>query len=134
MRENPMSDPFLSAMGVAASGMRAQGARVRVVTENVANADTPGFRRKQVTFDEVTEGAASHVEVDRVLEDRSALQRVHDPAHPLADATGYVELSNVNPLIELADLQEAQRSYQASMSAFDQARALYQRTLDLLRR
>jgi flagellar basal-body rod protein FlgC len=134
MRENPMSDPFLSAMGVAASGMRAQRTRIRVVTENVANADTPGFRRKQVTFDEVTEGAASHVEVDRVLEDRSALQRVHDPSHPLADATGYVELSNVNPLIELADLQEAQRSYQASMSAFDQARARYQRTLDLQRR
>jgi flagellar basal-body rod protein FlgC len=59
---------------------------------------------------------------------------VYDPSHPLADAAGYVELSNVNTLIELADLQEAQRSYDASMSAFDQARALYQRTLDLLRR
>ena len=62
------------------------------------------------------------------------LRAVHDPSHPLADETGYVELSNVNALIELADLQEAQRSYQASMAAFDQARALYQRTLDLLRR
>jgi flagellar basal-body rod protein FlgC len=74
------------------------------------------------------------VSVDRVIEDRSPLQRVHDPAHPLADAAGYVELSNVNALIELADLQEAQRSYQTGMAAFDQARALYQRTLDLLRR
>jgi flagellar basal-body rod protein FlgC len=129
-----MSDPFLTAMGVAASGMRAQGTRIRVVTENVANADTPGFHRKQVTFDEVADDAATHVRVDRVLEDRSALERVHSPAHPLADDAGYVELSNVNPLIELADLQEAQRSYQASMTAFDQARALYQRTLDLLRR
>jgi flagellar basal-body rod protein FlgC len=129
-----MSDPFFTAMGAAASGMRAQGTRVRVVTENVANADTPGFRRKQVTFEEVADGDARHVGVDRVHEDRSPLARVHDPAHPLADDTGYVELSNVNPLIELADLQEAQRSYQASMAAFDQARALYQRTLDLLRR
>lgn len=129
-----MSDPFLTAMGVAASGMRAQGTRIRVVAENVANADTPGFRRKQVTFEEVADDAARRVRVDRVLEDRSALERVHDPSHPLADDEGYVELSNVNPLIELADLQEAQRSYQASMTAFDQARALYQRTLDLLRR
>ena len=129
-----MSDPFVTAMGVAASGMRAQGTRVRVVTENVANADTPGFQRKQVMFDEIASGDASQVSVDRVVEDRSPLQRVHDPSHPLADAAGYVELSNVNPLIELADLQEAQRTYQASMTAFDQARALYQRTLDLLRR
>lgn len=129
-----MSDPFLTAMGAAASGMRAQGTRIRVVAENVANADTPGFRRKQVTFEEVADDTARHVRVDRVLEDRSALERVHDPSHPLADDEGYVELSNVNPLIELADLQEAQRSYQASMTAFDQARALYQRTLDLLRR
>ncbi|HEX5077954.1 MAG TPA: flagellar basal body rod protein FlgC [Geminicoccaceae bacterium] len=129
-----MPDPFFSAMGVAASGMRAQGTRIRVVAENVANADTPGFHRKQVTFEEAAHDAARHVQVDRVLEDQSALERVHDPSHPLADESGYVELSNVNPLIELADLQEAQRSYQASMSAFDQARALYQRTLDLLRR
>jgi len=129
-----MSDPFVTAMGVAASGMRAQGTRVRVVAENVANADTPGFRRKQVTFDEVARNGTTEVTVDRVVEDRSPLQRVHDPAHPQADATGYVELSNVNPLIELADLQEAQRSYQTGMAAFDQARALYQRTLDLLRR
>jgi flagellar basal-body rod protein FlgC len=129
-----MSDPFVTAMGVAASGMRAQGTRVRVVTENVANADTPGFQRKQVTFHEVAGDGTGRVSVDRVLQDRSPLQRVHDPAHPLADAAGYVELSNVNPLIELADLQEAQRSYQAGMTAFDQARAFYQRTLDLLRR
>lgn len=129
-----MPDPFFTAMGVAASGMRAQGTRIRVVTENIANADTPGFRRKQVSFEEAADGAAKHVSVDRVLEDRSALERVHDPAHPLADEAGYIELSNVNALIELADLQEAQRSYQAGMTAFDQARALYQRTLDLLRR
>jgi flagellar basal-body rod protein FlgC len=131
---NPMSDPFLTAMGIAASGRRAQGTRVRVVTENVANADTPGFRRKTVTFDEMANDGSSKVGVDRVVEDRSPLQRVHNPSHPLADSEGYVELSNVSPLVELADLQQAQRSYQADLAAFDQANALYQRTLDLLRR
>lgn len=129
-----MSDPFLTAMGTAASGMRAQGTRVRVVSENVANADTPGFRRKTVTFDEMAGDEAGRVGVDRVAEDRAPLQRVHDPSHPLADSDGYVELSNVSPLIELADLQQAQRSYQADLAAFEQAKALYQRTLDLLRR
>jgi flagellar basal-body rod protein FlgC len=129
-----MSDPFMSAMGTAASAMGAQGTRIRVVAENVANAETPGYRRKQLTFEEVADGEARRVAVDRVFEDDAPLERVYDPSHPLADAAGYVELSNVNTLIELADLQEAQRSYDASLSAFDQARALYQRTLDLLRR
>jgi flagellar basal-body rod protein FlgC len=129
-----MSDPFMSAMGTAASAMSAQGTRIRVVAENVANAQTPGYRRKQLTFEEVADGKEARVAIDRVLEDDSPLEQVYDPNHPLADAAGYVKLSNVNPLIELADLQQAQRSYEASMSAFDQARALYQRTLDLLRR
>jgi flagellar basal-body rod protein FlgC len=129
-----MPDPFLSAMGTAASAMSAQGTRIRVVAENVANAQTPGYRRKQLTFEEVAGGDARRVAVDRVFEDSAPLERVYDPSHPLADAAGYVELSNVNTLIELADLQEAQRSYEASLSAFDQARALYQRTLELLRR
>ena len=129
-----MADPFLSAMGIAASSMRAQGTRIRTVAENVANADSPGYRRKQVTFEEVANGDSRRVAIGRVLTDRSPLERVYDPGHPLADAAGYVTFSNVNPLIELADLQEAQRSYEASMAAFEQARALYQRTLDLLRR
>lgn len=129
-----MADPFLDALNIAGSGMRAQSTRIRVVAENVANADTPGFRRKQVSFDEVRKGEAHLVEVDRVSIDRAPLDRVYDPGHPRADAAGYVELSNVNPLIELADLQEARRSYEAGLAAFDQARDLYRRTLDLLRR
>lgn len=128
-----MSDPFLAALGLAASGMRAQGTRIRVVAENVANAGAPGFRRKQVTFNEIRHGDDAHP-VRRVFLDQTPLQRIHDPAHPQADAAGYVELSNVNPLIELADLQEARRSYEAGLAAFDQARDLYKRTLDLLRR
>jgi flagellar basal-body rod protein FlgC len=118
-----MSDPFMSAMGTAASAMSAQGTRIRVVAENVANAQTPGYRRKQLTFEEVADGEAMRVAVDRVFEDNAPLEQMYDPNHPLADAAGHVELSNVNPLIELADLQEAQRSYEASVSAFDQARA-----------
>jgi flagellar basal-body rod protein FlgC len=129
-----MSDPFMSAMGTAASAMSAQGTRIRVVAENVANAQTPGYRRKQLTFEEVADGKHARLAIDRVFEDDASLEQVYDPNHPLADAAGYVTLSNVNPLIKLADLQQAQRSYEASMAAFDQARALYQRTLDLLRR
>lgn len=129
-----MSGPFVSAMGAAASAMRAQGTRIRVVAENVANADTPGYRRRQLSFEEVARGGTMQVAVDRMFEDDSPLDRVHDPSHPQADAAGYVELSNVNALIELADLRQAQRSYEAGLAAFDQARALYQRTLDLLRR
>jgi flagellar basal-body rod protein FlgC len=129
-----MSDPFMSAMGTAASAMSAQGTRIRVVAENVANAQTPGYRRKQLTFEEVADGKHARLAIDRVFEDDASLEQVYDPNHPLADAAGYVTLSNVNPLIKLADLQQAQRFYEASMAAFDQARALYQRTLDLLRR
>lgn len=129
-----MSDPFVAAMGMAASAMHAQGTRLRVVAENVANADTPGYRRKQVTFKEVADASVTRVSVDRILADGSPLDRVYDPGHPHADAAGYVEGSNVNPLIELADLQQARRSYEASLATFEQARALYQRTLDLLRR
>ena len=77
-----MSDPFVTAMGVAASGMRAQGTRIRVVTENVANADTPGFRRKQVTFEEAADDAARHVQVDRVLDDRSRSAARARPGSP----------------------------------------------------
>ncbi|MGH6942980.1 MAG: flagellar basal body rod protein FlgC [Geminicoccaceae bacterium] len=129
-----MPAPFVSAMGIAASGMRAQSTRIRVVAENVANADTPGYRRKEVAFDELAASDPGEVTVKRVFHDLAPLERVYDPGHPLADAAGYVELSNVNPLIELADLQEAHRSYEASLSAFEQARALYQRVLDILRR
>lgn len=129
-----MTDSLLAAMKASAGGMRAQGVRVRVTTENVANADTPGYRRKRISFEETGPEEASRVGVKRVYEDSAELARAYDPGNPDADAAGYVTLSNVNTLIEIADLKEAQRSYEAGLSTFEQARSLYQKTIDLLRR
>lgn len=129
-----MSD-FKNALSVSASGLRAQGQRLRHVSENVANVDTPGYRRKTVPFDTVRRGeGAGGVETGRVKLDRSALEEIHDPSHPLADAMGNYQGSNVNMMIELADAREAQRSYEANLKMFDQARQMSAGLLDLLRR
>lgn len=129
-----MTNPIATAMGTSASAMRAQGTRIRIVTENIANADTPGFHRKQLSFEASRDASLPGVEVKRVFADPAPLKRSYEPGHPLADANGYVVSSNVDPLIELADFRQAQRSYEASTSMFEQARSLYQRTIDLLRR
>lgn len=124
------------AMKAAASGMDAQSFRLRILGENLANADTPGFQRKTVSFvnelNRIT--GATQVRPDQVTLDQSEARQSYDPGHPLANERGLVELSNVNPLIELADAREAQRSYQANLSIFDQARRMHAGTLDLLRR
>ena len=129
-----MSD-LLGVMDVAASGMRAQGTRLRHVAENLANADTPGYRRKEVDFRTVTErDGVDRVETGAVRLDQSALKTIYDPAHPLADATGRYEGSNVNSLLEVADSREAQRSYEANLRMFDQARQMTTALLGLLKR
>lgn len=127
---------IVKAMKVAASGMNAQGFRLRIVGENIANADTPGFQRKTVSFANELDRAlgVKQVRPDRVQLDQSDARQTYDPGHPLADERGVVSLSNVNPLIEIADAREAQRSYQANLSIFDQARRMSSSTLDLLRR
>ena len=127
---------FSNALDVAASGMRAQSVRLRHVSENIANADTPGYRRKTVSFAaEVERGQATGgVEAGRVRLDRTALPQVHDPAHPLADASGHYEGSNVDLLIEIADAREAQRSYEANLKMFEQVRQMSSSLMDLLRR
>lgn len=126
---------LLSSMDVAASGMRAQGTRLRHVSENLANADTPGYRRKMVPFS-VASGAdgVSRVETGRVQLDRSELRKIYDPSHPMADATGRYDGSNVNTLLEVADAREAQRSYEANLRMFDQARKMTSALLGLLQR
>ncbi|WGF87598.1 flagellar basal body rod protein FlgC [Marinivivus vitaminiproducens] len=129
-----MTDPFTTALGTSASAMRAQGTRIRIVTENIANADTPGFQRKQLSFEASGDTRKPGVDIKRIFADDAPLRQSYEPGHPLADANGYVLSSNVNPLIELADFRQAQRSYEASTSMFEQARSLYQRTIDLLRR
>jgi len=125
---------LLQTLGSAASGMSSQSERIRVVSENVANVDTPGYRRKMLTFDtEMTAGSA-RVKAGRVDLDRSDLTESFEPSHPMADANGYVKLSNVDIAVEIADAREAQRSYEANLSIFDQARRMYGGVLDLLRR
>ncbi|PHQ86804.1 MAG: flagellar basal body rod protein FlgC [Thalassobium sp.] len=127
---------FSNALDVAASGMRAQASRIRHVSENIANTDTPGYRRKTVTFEEVVARGdqTGAVETGRVRLDRTDLERVYDPAHPMADASGYYDGSNVNLLVEIADAREAQRSYEANLKMFDQVRQMSSSLMDLLRR
>ena len=119
----------------AASGMAAQAARLRLSSENIANADTPGYRRKLVSFeDTMRTGDARAVATGPVQLDRSALERIHDPNHPLAGPDGYYDGSNVDLMIEIADAREASRSYEANLRMFDQARQMAGSLLDLLRR
>lgn len=127
---------FKNALTVSASGLRAQAQRLRHVSENIANTDTPGYRRKTVSF-ETAHGAASvpgQVETGRVHLDRSKLAQIHDPSHPLADESGHYDGSNVNLVIEIADAREAQRSYEANLKMFDQARQMSSSLMELLRR
>lgn len=118
-------------LAASAQGMEAQGRRLRHVTENVANADTPGYRRKIVDFRGTMDGG---VVAGPVRLDRRDLERVYDPSHPLADATGHYDGSNVNLLIELADAREAQRSYEANLRLFDQTRTMAAALIETLRR
>jgi flagellar basal-body rod protein FlgC len=127
---------IVKAMASAASGMSAQSLRLRLVGENVANADTPGYHRKVVRFEPARYEAtgAATVQPGRVRLDRSPIEESYDPGHPLADERGMVAGSNVSTLIEMADAREAQRSYEANLAIFDQARRMWLSTLDILRR
>lgn len=129
-------DGLHQSTATSASGMRAQTERLRFVSENIANADTPGYRRKVTTFEDVVDSGrkTGQVKTGPVELDPSALERVHDPSHPLADAKGYYDGSNVDLVIEIADAREAQRSYEANLRMFDQARKMRSSLLELLRR
>lgn len=127
---------FSEAMSVATSGMKAQASRLRHVSENIANTDTPGYRRKVIAFQEMVANGArtGAVSTGPVRLDRSDLDRIYDPANPLADATGHYNGSNVNLLVEVADAREAQRSYEANLKMFDQVRQMSSALMDLLRK
>lgn len=122
---------FMHSMNVSASGLRAQAQRLRHTSENIANADTPGYRRKTVPFEAAEQGG---VTTGRVNLDQGDLQRIYDPSNPLADNTGNYDGSNVDLVVEIADAREAQRSYEANLKMFDQARQMSASLLDLLRR
>ena len=137
-----MIDPLQLSLRIAASGLEAQSSRMRVVSENLANAHstgtTPGadaYRRKTVTFENELDrtSGATLVKLANVGVDRSAFRVEHDPGHPAADAAGYVKLPNVNMLIEMADMREANRSYEANLQVIKQAREMVSMTIDLLR-
>jgi flagellar basal-body rod protein FlgC len=135
-------DILVKAQRIAVSGLQAQGVRLRVVAENMANADTlpsaPGekpYRRKVVTFRQALDREidARLVEVDRIRPDKTDFARRFDPGHPAADADGYVLAPNVNPIIEMADMREAMRSYEASLNVVRAAKDMLRRTTELLR-
>jgi flagellar basal-body rod protein FlgC len=131
-----------SAVKVSASGLRAQSLRMRVIAENLANADsvseTPGgnpYRRKVANFRAEVDRAtgASEVKVSKIAGDKSDFTRVYQPGNPAADTRGYVLMPNVNKLVETADMKAAQRSYEANLNAIEAARTLTMRTVDLLK-
>lgn len=125
---------FSSALSLSASALRAQAARLRHVSENIANADTPGYRRKTVTFESNPSSADVSVSVGPVQLDQRELKNVFDPGHPLADENGNYQGSNVDLIIEIADAREAQRSYEANLKMFDQTRQMSDSLLELLRK
>ena len=130
-----MSD-FSKAMAVSASGMQAHASRLRITSENIANSRTPGYQRKILPFERVFDPNlnANVVKTGKLSLDRSELKKVYDPSHPMANPEGYFESSNVNSIIEVADAREAQRSYEANLKMFDQARQMSSSLLELLRR
>ena len=137
-----MIDPLTAALKVVGAGLEAQSARMRVVAENLANAqstgDTPGadpYQRKTITFASELDrlSGVSLVGVDRIGRDDRPFRVEYDPGHPAADKSGYVKMPNVNPLIELADMREANRSYQAALQMVKQSRNMISMTIDLLR-
>ncbi len=131
-----------SALRVSAAGMAAQSTRLRVVAENLANRDSTGnapgaepYRRKTVSFGQRLERATGveTVRVSRVGRDATAFPERFEPSHPAADARGYVRTPNIDSLIEVMDMREAQRSYNANLSVLETTRGMLTRTIEALR-
>lgn len=130
------------ALGIAASGMEAQTTRLRVIAENLANQDTTGsspganpYRRKTVTFENSLDKqlGANAVRVKQIGQDASEFPQRYDPSNPAADGSGYVKLPNVNSLVEVMDMHEAERSYSANLAVMQSTRSMLTRTIDLLK-
>ena len=130
-----------TTMSVAASALKAQQARMRVIAENLANADstarTPGgepYRRQIPVFTAAAVEGGDGVRMTKVEMDPTAFKTAYEPGHPGADANGYVKLPNVDSLVEAMDMREAQRAYEANLNVIETSRAMQMRTLDLLKR
>src|ERR1700750_934693 len=133
---------FSRSMGIATSGLRAQAGRMRVISENIANADSTApsaggdpYRRKVPTFVAQLDRAldAKTVALGRIKPDQSDFRTKYEPSNPAADAAGYVKYPNVNPLVEMTDMRDAQRSYEANLNVIGATRTMIQRNLDILR-
>jgi len=133
---------FLKTMAIAASGLRAQAGRMRVISENIANADStpssPGgqpYRRKIPTFQSEVDRTldVKLVELGKTRTDNSEFRLKYEPGHPAADKNGNVRYPNVNPLLEMTDMREAQRSYEANINVISATRRMLQRTIDILK-
>ncbi len=136
--KNPLSS---TTMAVASTALRAQQARMRIIAENIANANstsrTPGgdpYRRQIPVFTPVKVAGGEGVQMARVDPDRSDFKIEYEPGNPSADAKGYVKMPNVNSLVEALDMRDAQRAYEANLNVIETSRAMQQRTLDLLKR
>lgn len=133
---------LVNSLHIAASGMKAQGARLRVVSENIANADSLGqfpgdqpYRRKTISFkDELDrEMGVDLVEVDKYGVDDSEFELKYDPSHPAADDKGYVAQPNVNPMVEMIDMREARRGYEANLNVVEVSKAMLMQTINMLK-
>lgn len=135
-------DDVMKTMRISSSAMKAQGTRLRVISENVANAESLGkgpgqlpYRRQVVTFKNVLDRniGLNTVRVKDIMPDKSEFEKRFDPAHPAADADGYILIPNVNPLIEMMDMREAQRSYDANLNVVKTSKQILKDTIDILR-
>lgn len=133
---------LVKAMEMAAKGMKAQGQRMKVISENLTNAETTGktskdnpYQRQMAIFKNELNRAdgTKEVTVDKITTDKTPFILKYDPSHPAADEKGYVKYPNVNPLLEMMDMREAQRSYEANLGVIEVARSMLMRTIDLLR-
>ena len=133
---------FVSSLQIAATGLHAQNARMRVIAENLANADSAGktptdqpYRRRIPTFQAVMDSdvGGEVVKVGKVAYDMTDFESRYEPGHPAADKNGYVKYPNVDPLIEAMDMREAQRTYEANLNVVTVTRQMLGRTLDILK-
>ena len=137
-----MPNDLASALAISASGMRAQGSRLKVVAQNIANASSTSdktggdpYRRKIVTFANVLDKElGTHlVEIKKLSEDKSPFRLQYDPDHPAANEEGFVQMPNVNSLVEMMDMREAQRSYEANLNMIEASKNMMSKTIGLLR-
>ena len=142
MADKQVIADFARSMGIATSGLRAQAGRMRVISENIANADSTAqtaggdpYRRKVPTFSSELDRTldAKVVTLGRIKPDQSAFRIKHDPSNPAADAAGNVKYPNVNTMVEMTDMRDAQRSYEANLNVISATRRMISLTLNILK-